>query len=608
MSSAAPLVTELLAAAPGLVALVTSRAALHLYGEHVRAVGPLPVPDPGSTDTGHAAVELFSLRARAVLRDFDPAESAQAVGEICRRLDGLPLAIELAAARVALLDPEAMLRRLRRLDLSEAGPRDRPLRHQGLRSTIAWSRDLLPPDARQLFPLLGVFAGGATAEAVEDVSGCRPETPATLVGSGLVQEHEVNGETRFTMLETVHEFALEELELAGCTDAARRRHADYYLRLVERAQPELAGREQRSWFARLGAELDNLRAAFRWLCDHAEGEPAARLGRRARRPAGDARPRPRGPGNLLHRARVGVNPGRHRKARVHVGPVGDQPGRPGHGHEALRDGRSDVPPSSAISSESPSCISSRAWTALCRDDQPTAGRLARESIDIARAAGAERVAAMSLMILGMAEAYDGSPRGREHLEEALVYGRAAGDEWLTGVVLVNFCATAIVGGDPDATIELSREAIELGRELGDPATEASAMANLGIGQLLRGELTAAEETTVEALGVAEALGRQYLVWAILHTLACIAAADGNDDRAARLAGAAAPLGLEAGGLVLLPERVIEERFLVPAQERLGERSWLELYQSGESMDLEDTLRYAREQRPVVEQALADGGR
>ncbi|MDQ5851887.1 MAG: adenylate/guanylate cyclase domain-containing protein, partial [Chloroflexota bacterium] len=320
---AAPLITELLAAAPGLKVLVTSRASLHLQGEREFPVPPLALPDPKHLPTldtlsQYEAVELFIQRAQAVNPDFQVTNTtAPAVAEICVRLDGLPLAIELAAARSKLLSPQALLQRLQhRLQVLTGGARDLPARQQTLRSTIDWSFSLLEAGEQTLFARLGVFVGGFSVEAAETVchesgigdqwSGVRGQesgdegrsaspsqipTPdsrlpipvldglqSLLDKSLLHQVPGASGEPRFRMLEIIREYALERLAARGEVEATERTHATYYLTLAEAAAPELQGSRQGAWLEQLEMEHDNLRAALRWSLNRGEVEVGLRLG------------------------------------------------------------------------------------------------------------------------------------------------------------------------------------------------------------------------------------------------------------------------------------------------------------------------------------------
>ncbi len=270
--------------------LATSRMPLRLRAEREYAVPPLGLPRRRPPPTleqlsQYEAVRLFIERAQAVKADFAiDNETAPAVAEICRRLDGLPLAIELAAARVRMLPAQAMLARLdQRLPLLTGGARDAPERQRTLRNTIAWSYDLLQPEEQVLFRRLAVFSGGASFEAIEAVTN--PEGELDVFGglerllehSLLRQEEGLKGEPRFTMLETIREYGLEQLKALADADAARRMHFEYFLTLAETAEPELSGPDQGVWLDRLEIEHDNVRAALDWGVERNEAEVALRL-------------------------------------------------------------------------------------------------------------------------------------------------------------------------------------------------------------------------------------------------------------------------------------------------------------------------------------------
>jgi len=294
--AAAPRLSNLLADCPQLKVLVTSRAVLHIRGEHEFPVPPLALPDlthlPGSEALSqYAAVTLFLQCAQAARPDFQltPA-STRAIAEICVRLDGLPLAIELAAARVKLLPPQGLLTRLEhRLQVLTSGAQDAPVRQQTLRNTLAWSYDLLAVEEQRLFRRLSVFAGGCTLEAVEGLSTTLGELPAavldgvaSLIDKSLLRQVEQEGqEPRLLMLETIREYGLEVLASAGEMESTRRAHAAYYLRLSEDAELELGGPQQTVWLERLEREHDNLRAALQWTLVQA-GEEGAREDGRSR--------------------------------------------------------------------------------------------------------------------------------------------------------------------------------------------------------------------------------------------------------------------------------------------------------------------------------------
>jgi non-specific serine/threonine protein kinase len=287
---AAPAIAALLAATSRVTMLVTSRAVLHLSGEHVLEVPPLALPEPGPLPPlphlrDIPAVRLFVDRAYAAANAFSFDEtSAPAVVEICRRVDGLPLAIELAAARSRLLPPPVLLSRLeRRLPLLTGGARDLPDRQQTLRATVAWSHQLLTPPEQALLRRLAVFPGGWTLEAAEAVGGDERSLSildclASLVDKSLVTPAGGAGDdARFGMLETVREFALEQLEASGDSETANQRHVEYCITLAERAAPALDGPEQHDWLAKLEREHANLRAAMERACSAGMWDAALRL-------------------------------------------------------------------------------------------------------------------------------------------------------------------------------------------------------------------------------------------------------------------------------------------------------------------------------------------
>src|SRR5260221_2230872 len=293
--TAAPLIEELLAVCPRLKVVVTSREVLHLDSEHEFPVPPLDLPDLSQLPedealTQYAAVALFVQRAQAILPTFYLTQTnARAVAEICVRLDGLPLAIELAAARIKLLPPPALLARLgQRLAVLTSGGRDAPARQQTLRRTIEWSYQLLDADEQRLFRRLSVFVGGCTLQAIEAICAALDTQPpavsvldgaASLIDKSLLRQTEQEAaEPRFVMLETIREYGREALEASGEAEATHRAHAAYYLALAEAAELAWNSPQQAVWFVRLEQAHDNLRAAMNWLLERGEAERAFRLG------------------------------------------------------------------------------------------------------------------------------------------------------------------------------------------------------------------------------------------------------------------------------------------------------------------------------------------
>jgi predicted ATPase/DNA-binding CsgD family transcriptional regulator len=287
--SAAAGIAELLSAASGLKVLATSREPLHLYGEQEYAVPPLELPDPERLDPHELAncesAALFMQQAQAVRSDFElTAENAMDVAQICMRLEGLPLAIELAAARIKLLTPRTLLTRLMsRLDTLTGGAHNLPTRQQTLRNTIEWSYNLLDEGEKMLFARLAVFQGGCSLDAVETV--CGDGLPLdifdgleSLVNKSLIQQKEsAAGEPRFVRLETLHEYAWERLEASGEAEMMRRRHVEYFVQLAERAEPHLRMAQQQYWFRHLEIEHENIRTVLHWSLDDGDKTLGVRL-------------------------------------------------------------------------------------------------------------------------------------------------------------------------------------------------------------------------------------------------------------------------------------------------------------------------------------------
>lgn len=282
--NAAPLLTEMLTASVGLRLLVTSREPLRLRGEQELLLSPLGLPEQLSLAElqQSPSIELFVQRAQAAQYDFQLTEqNAAAVADICKQLDGLPLAIELAAARIKLFPPQALLAQLQTssLQLLRSGARDLPDRHQTLRRAVRWSYELLTDEEQQALRRLAVFVGGCTLEATLSVIGSAIsfETLDSLVNKSLIQQTGSGGTPRFTMLEMIREFGLEQLQETAELKTARHQHADWYTALAEEAEPHLEGENRNIWLKRLELEKDNLRAAFRWATENSEAELAMRM-------------------------------------------------------------------------------------------------------------------------------------------------------------------------------------------------------------------------------------------------------------------------------------------------------------------------------------------
>ncbi len=504
VAEAAPIVVELLGACPRLSVLVTSRAALRVRGERELAVAPLALPDPAQFADVEAvarcpAVALFVERAQAVRDDFalTPA-TAPAVAEICRRLDGLPLAIELAGARVKVLSPRALLARLdRRLPLLTGGGPDRPPRQQTLRDTIGWSHDLLTPDEHMLFRRLSVFVGGCTLEAAEAVCGAVLDGLASLVDKSLLrQEEQADGEPRFTMLETIREYALEQLEASGEGEAIRGRHAEHFLALAEAAEPKLLGPEQTAWLDRLEREHDNLRAALTWS-QTAE--------------------------NALLGPRLAAALQWFWYIRCH-----------------LSEGRRWLEPMLATGDGLPAGLRARALVTLGRLLQAQGelvGSAARfeasiplflqvgDRWGIAFAIGAQGQSAMAQADYARADAL---------LEEGLALFRELDDRWGIGWSLGNLGRVALARGEQSRAVELLEESLRVKRQVGDPFALALSLLFRGRAALAQGDHAGATALFEESLGLFRAGGYPRGVGHACYSLGQVARAQGQHARAAAL--------------------------------------------------------------------------
>ncbi len=482
--AAAPLVADLLAVAPRLKALVTSRIVLHLRGEQEFSVPPLPVPDPRrlpqlSELSQYAAVELFVQRAVNVKPDFEVTDdNAAAVAEICYRLDGLPLAIELAAARIKLFPPQTLLQRLtRRLKVLTGGSRDLPARQQTLRDAITWSYDLLSASERILFHRLAVFIGGFTLDAAEAVCNASDDLDidvldgiASLVDKSLLrQQEQADGEPRFVMLETLREYAAERLDASGEAEAVRRAHVQYYLAWVEDAEPRLKGHDQIVWAKRLEADNDNLRTAIAWAVQKSEAEIALRL-----------------TGALSWFWQLG--------SRLSEGCSWIE--------QAWASSRA-VPPSQARAK----ALFGLGVLATWQGDWTTARSALEAGVADARAVDDRRYLALTLSGLAQAIAMQGAPDDTRLLaEESLALARSLGDRWVLAEVLNQLGARALFLGEYDAVPGLAQESVRLFEAVGDRRGISSSLGPLGWATMAQGDYETARIANEKSLVAARALG------------------------------------------------------------------------------------------------------
>ena len=473
---AAPRVAGLLVARPCLAVLATSRVRLRLSGGREYPVLPLDLPGrggegPAADPAQSAAVRLFVARAGAVTPDFAlTAEDVAAVAAICRRLDGLPLAIELAAARVAHLPPAALLARLeQRLPLLTGGPRDAPRRQQTMRDAIAWSYDLLPADEQALFRRLAVFAGGFALDAAEAVAGDAARSVfdalCALVDASLVQRADGPGERdpdgpRYLLLETVREYGLEQLAASGEAEAARDRHVAFFVALAERDRPPIGSAGPPERVAALRREDANLRAALGWIIEREDAETGLRLvtalaswwrafwmreGRtwieRVLALGGDAAPD-------LRALALG-------QAGFAAYLSNDLAPAAAAGERALVDSRARGDVTGAAFA-----LALLSAVATARGDHDRADALIAESVALSRQAGDPAVVALRLESAGAAAGIRGDlDRAIARFEESLVLLRGAGNAREIGHVLANLAFSVHERGDPRRAAGLAREAL-----------------------------------------------------------------------------------------------------------------------------------------------------
>jgi predicted ATPase/transcriptional regulator with XRE-family HTH domain len=623
VAEAAPEVAALLAACAGLHVLATSRAPLRLRGERIFRVEPLAVPGtaplpPLETLAQCEAVHLFLARAQEVEPAFTlTPDNAAAVAQICVRLDGLPLALELAATRLRLLEPSTLLARLsKRLPLLTGGARDLPARHQTMRATIAWSYDLLRPAEQSLFRRLAVFAGGWTLEAAEAVGAdgageVLDWLDALLTQSLLRREPQPGGESRYTMLETIREYALERLEESGAAAQVRQAHATYFLALAEEAEPALHGPEQARWQQRLEQEHDNIRAVLAWVLAHGAGT-------------------------------VPPVPAQEMRAMVEPLVLGLRLAGAlerfwtwrGHATEgqrwldALLAGSGTVPP--RVRARACTTLGTLAWAS---GDHATAAAHHARALALYRALDDRRGMARALHNLGAVTAIQGDYAWATSLgEESLALYRSLRDGPGIALALNNLAAIALGHPDYARAGSLLEESLALSRQQGDTLGTAIALSNLadaarGQGDYARavalyeqsltlhesiGDRMGRRQDLVELAGALQALGQHDRALALyreslseyqaggnprsaayaLEGIALIHAVQGQPEPAARLVGAAAALRAAIGAPLMEPDRRRYDPALAAVRTVLGEEAFAAAWAAGQTLSLEQAITEA----------------
>ena len=542
LAEAAPILAELLESAPGLSFLVTSRSALRISGEQEYPLDPLDLED---------AVALFVERAQGADPRFQLTdENTGPVQEICARLDGLPLAVELAAARTKLLPPDAMLALLdERLDLLSRGARDLPERHRALRETVAWSYDLLGPDERTLFVQLSVFGGGFTLESAVAVCDASLDGVATLLDDSLLER---DG-PRFKMLETIREYALEQLAEEQEPDDVRRRHAQHFLKLAE-SDPVP---EQAAWLARMDAERDNFREALSWSTRTRESSLGLRLA-----------------ASLWEFWWV----------RGYLAE-----GR-GWLDEALLRGRSAAPELRARALHASGSLATR------QGDYEAAGALFQESLaiweDLEDAAGTAR----SLLSMGTVAAEQGDQaRAIELSERAAQLYDESGDQRGHALAISNLGGIALERGEYAKAASLSEQAYGLFETLEDSEGMAFALVNKGFAALSEKEHDRAIELLRQALRRLAELEFRDVIGYCFEGLAAVLAFTQRPEEAARLLGAAEALR-ESLGVGLAPaEQTTHDETVAAIRGSLDEDRFNGAWLRGREMPLDEAVAYALEE-------------
>jgi predicted ATPase len=567
---AAPMVGEVVAACPRITVLVTSRAALRLRGERDILLDPLGLPADGLVSDMHdlqryPAIALFVERARAAGHDVGlDREIGPIVAEVCRRVDGLPLAIELAAARVKHLTLGALRDQLQhRLRVLTGGPRDLPPRQQAMRDTVAWSYELLAPSERQLFRQLSIFAGGWTLDAAEFVcvSGALAVDALTstsaLIDNSLVFVAAAPGagaHPRYGMLDTIREYAAERRDAGGDSNALGRRHAEHFLGVAETAEPELGGTEQGMSFRRLDDDHENLRAALRWSLDKEDAEIALRL----------------------------------------AGALWQFWRRRGD----IAEGRSWLEEALSLrgAAESPArgkALWGAGWLAYHQGDFERSGALGAELQALALGRGDRLAERNGLTILGKVAVAEG--RFQEAIEPsraALAICQELGPGWLVASSVFNLGTAMLLAGESAHAEELIGEARVRYRELGDAYFVARTTGYLAYPALLGGDLKLARSLTTIGLRMSLELADSWGIAEGMERISAAIAASGDASRAARVAGAARAVR-DTIALQPMPEdQAMIGPYLADARSRLGEQVWEEAWARGRSMPFVDAVEDA----------------
>jgi predicted ATPase/class 3 adenylate cyclase/DNA-binding CsgD family transcriptional regulator len=624
---AAPLVSELLGAAPGLKVIVTSRSPLRIYGEREYPVPPLALPDHRATLTAahlaqFEAIRLFEDRAQSARPDFAVDDTnAATIAEICHRLDGLPLAIELAAARVRVLPPSALLQRMaRRLPLLTGGARDLPARQRTLRDAIAWSYDLLEPDERALFRRLAVFRG-CTLDAAEEVCvGEAPRAGATSVAlpplgidvldgiqslvekSLLRQDRMPDGQPWYQMLETVREYALECLDQSGEAAAAHRRQALAGLKLAEGSEDGVYGPDQATWLAQLEREHANLRAALDWCQERGYAEPALRLAVALWwfwSISGKVKEGRERLESLL--ARFPLKPGASNtrvalSARAHVGAgmlasiQGDHVAARGL-QEAGLALRRTMPDLMGLFS----ALESVGTAACLQGDYTAARRHFEEALDVARRLGDRTSYANVMTLLGNVSYELGDlDVARAYYDEGLAaFSESEFESYRSlNAAMLAVATVALEQGHFQDAQRLAHNAVAGSEKVNQTHLRAFALAVLGAVALARGDLGTTREHLAEGIRICQQVGNVAAVAQILERFVGLAVAQERYEGALRLAAASTMLHERTAAPISARGQERLDRALEPARRVLGQEAAARAWQAGTMLDVDAAVAAA----------------
>jgi predicted ATPase/class 3 adenylate cyclase len=604
---AAPAIAKLLEAAPELRSLATSRERLRLSTEHVYEVPPLTLPDAAQEDLGTLvetdAIAFFLARAEATTPNFVlTQENAASVVAICRRLEGLPLALELAAARIAVLSPSTLLSRLSgRLALLTGGARDTDERHHTLRNTIEWSYDLLAAPDQQLFWRLAVFVDGCRFDAAEAVCDSEPGDVTALDGlqslvdkSLLRNRPDSDGEPRFWMLETIKEYASERLARSGEAEMMARRHAEYFLELTERAEPDLWAQQIDVWLPRLDPEEPNFRAALGWAIAQDEAEVAVRLAG-SLYPFWEIRARQGEARAWLTQALAldgAVPPSCRAKALVAAGRATAWHGDMGAAIGLLEEA-AELSQQLGDLEGVGRCLGFIGHALLFTGSAEKAAAVLDEAVDLARHTGEPRGVARAIYNSAFIAIEHGDfDRACELFGEAAQIGRSEGTTLHEGMCLIHLGYTSALAGQYERGAALLDEGMAVFTEIGETTWTHVASRYQGLLALLDGRIDEAESLLRTSLITAREQAPQWEVAYWIEELAAIAAAKGEALRAAKLWGATDALFERLGLAILEENRQVRDRFRDGAQESPDSDSGAEAWAQGYAMALDQAVAYA----------------